>query len=140
MKILELAIWVIISLALVGTIAGSIFDRTTSKTYVDTFTQPVTAPQTFDLTVYEFDTLTSVTNGTTAIGSGNYTIIESLGNNQISVLTNAGNLSGTNIVVTYTGNDNGKVTGVSAVMIALITLIVIAGIIMYLKNQLIGKK
>lgn len=140
MKIVEIAIWIVIALALFGTLGTMITQSTGSATTVQTFTQPATAPTDFKLSGYQVVSLTSVTNGTTAIDPTNYTLSTALGNNILTIKENATYLGGTDIVVTYEANATGQTTGVSAVMIGLITLLVIAGVIAYIRRQTMGGK
>jgi len=142
MKIMGVLIWLIISMALIGALASSVFTATNSVTFVDSFTQPVSVPSTFKLSAYEFDTLTAVKNGTTTRTQYvDYNITEKIGANTITLYKNASTMGGTTFDVTYTGSRTGIVGGIGKTLMGLVILIVIAGVIAYLLKTLsTGKK
>ena len=116
-----------IAISLVSVLAVSVTNSTSTISATDTFTMPDAVGINNTLSGYEFVALTTVTNGTTTVDAGNYSII--------SALDDISAYYGGSLEVAYTYNQEGKLSGASAVLVALLTLIVTAGLIISIRKD-----
>ena len=120
-----------IAVAIVGSVAVSVTQRTQSTEYADTFDKPLVALENLTLSGYRYVSLVSVKNETGGtIAVSNYTIYPEDGNNLIE-LTSLG-WNGDYATVTYKADVQGRLYGVNAILGGLVVLVIIAGIIVYI--------
>jgi len=132
-KIFDILVIVVIFIAFLSVIGSLIFSSTNFAYADDTFSSAKNhaVPHNFSLSQSSPQVLQSVTNCTIALSSSNYTDYVSAGFLQ---LDDNVSWNGVDLCVGYT-YDQGRVSGASALLLGLITLLLVLGLIVMIKKQ-----
>lgn len=139
-KWIMILISVMIAVTVMGSIALSISQRSATQTYDDTFAKPNTKTANYTLEGYHYVSLVSIQNNTGGtIPASNYSITTSDGANILLLTNKTTGWKGSSATIIYKADVEGKLTGASSLLLALVALIIVAGLIMMVYKSAIGK-